>query len=184
MTPPEPPLSTRTVAWKGGRIRIGVSTPKRWNPLSPLIRAVLGTPYSHIWLLLDDALFDVDMVLGTEREGFMLVPYERFLRQNDVVMIYDPHPDYRLDVGLRAVAPLIGEPYDKVGLLGMAWVMLARWFKRKVRNPLASSKAMFCSEAVAKVLVTSSVPEAAMLVPERATPEDVVSVLDGMRQAA
>jgi len=180
----EPPLSTRTVAWRGGRIRIGVSTPKRWNPLSPLLRWVMGTPYSHIWLLLDDALFDVDMVLGTEREGFQLIPYERFLRQNNVVMVYDPHPDYRLDVGLLAVVPLIGEPYDKVGLIGMAWVMLGRWLKRKFRNPLASAYALWCSEVIALVLAKSSVPEAAMLVPERATPEDVVSVLDGMRQAS
>lgn len=170
-------------AWGGGRIRIGVSTPKRWNPLSPLLRWVMGTSYSHIWLLLDDALFDVDMVLGTETHGFQLIPYERFLKQNNVVMVYDPHPDYRLDVGLRAVAPLIGEPYDKVGLIGMAWVMFCRWMKRKVLNPLASSKAMFCSEAVALVLAKSSVPEAALLVPERATPEDVVDVLDLLKQA-
>lgn len=180
----EPRLTTREMPWRGGRIRIGVSTPKRWNPLSPLLRLVMGTPYSHIWILLDDALFDVDMVLGTETQGFQLIPYERFLKHNNVIMVYDPHPDYRLDVGLRAVAPLIGEPYDKVGLLGMAWVMLCRWMKRKARNPLASSRALFCSEAVALVLVKSVVPEAAMLVPDHATPEDVVSVLDGMKQAA
>jgi hypothetical protein len=171
------------ILWRGGRIRIGVSTPKKWNPLSPLLRRIMGTPYSHIWLLLDDALFDVDMVLGTEREGFVLVPYERFLRKNNVIMIYAPHPDYQLDVGLRAVAPLIGAPYDKVGLIGMAWVMFCSWFKRKVRNPLASSKAMFCSESVAFVLSKSAVPEASMLIPERATPKDVVRVLDVMQQA-
>jgi hypothetical protein len=170
-----------TTPWRGGRIRIGVSTPKKWNPLSPILRRIMGTPYSHIWILLDDALFDVDMVLGTETHGFQLIPYERFLKANDVVMIYDPHPSYRLDVGLRAVAPLIGEAYDKVGLLGMAWVMLGRWFKRKLRNPLASSKALFCSESVALVLTKSDVPEAAMLVPERATPADVVTVLETMK---
>jgi len=169
--------------WRGGRIRIGVSTPKRWNPLSPVLRRIMGTPYSHIWLLLDDALFDMDMVLGTEKQGFQLIPYARFLRQNNVVMIYDPHPDYRLDVGLRAVAPLIGEPYDGLGLVGMAWVMLCRWLKRKVRNPLANPQALFCSESVALMLVKSGVPEAAMLVPERATPEDVVCVLDMMKTA-
>jgi len=169
--------------WRGGRIRIGVSTPKRWNPLSPILRRIMRTRYSHIWVLLDDALFDMDMVLGTEKQGFQLIPYARFLAQNNVIMIYDPDPSYRLDVGLRAVAPLIGEPYDKVGLLGMAWVMLCRWLKRKARNPLASSKALFCSESVALVLVKSAVPEAAMLVPERATPEDVVAVLDGMKSS-
>jgi hypothetical protein len=170
--------------WRGGRIRIGVSYPKKWNPLSPLIRWVMGTPYSHIWILLDDALFDEDMVLGAENEGFTLFPYERFLLTNNVVKIYDPHPDYHLEVGLRQAVTLIGEPYDKLGLLGMAWVMLGRWLKRKVRNPLASKKALFCSESVAMVLVKSAVPEAAMLIPERATPEDVVAVLDGMKLVA
>jgi hypothetical protein len=169
--------------WRGGRIRIGVSTPKRWNPLSPILRRIMRTRYSHIWVLLDDALFDVDMVLGTEKQGFQLIPYDRFLKSNDVIMVYDPDPSYHLDVGLRAVAPLIGEPYDGLGLVGMAWVMFGRWLKRKFRNPLANPKALFCSESVAMVLVKSAVPEAAMLVPERATPEDVVSVLDGMKLA-
>jgi len=170
--------------WRGGRIRIGVSTPKAWNPLSPILRRIMGTTYSHIWILLDDALFDVDMVLGTEKQGFQLIPYTRFLQSNNVIMVYDPDPSYHLDVGLRAVAPLIGEPYDGLGLVGMAWVMLGRWLKRKFRNPLANPAALFCSESVAMVLVKSAVPEAAMLIPERATPEDVVCVLDNMKQAA
>jgi hypothetical protein len=167
--------------WAGGRIRIGVSTPKRWNPLSPLLRRIMGTPYSHIWLLLDDALFDVDMVLGTETHGFQLIPYERFVKGQNVIKVFDPDPSYRLDIGLRAVAPLIGEPYDDVGLIGMAWVMLGRWLKRKFRNPLASAHALFCSESVAMVLVKSAVPEAAALIPARATPRDVVDVLEKMQ---
>jgi hypothetical protein len=173
-----------TPAWRGGRIRIGVSTPKKWNPLSPLIRKVMGTPYSHIWVLLEDALFDIDMMLGTERIGFVTLPYERFLEESNVIQVWDPDPSYKLEVGLYELVKRIGQPYDKVGLVGMGWVVaLARWFKRKVRNPLASNKAMFCSEAVAYMLAKSAVPEAAMLVPERATPRDVVAVLDGMRAA-
>jgi hypothetical protein len=170
-----------TAPWRGGRIRIGVSTPKHWNPLSPILRRIMGTPYSHIWILLDDAIFDVDIVLGTERDGFQCIPYDRFAKKQNIIAVYDPDPSYRLDVGLRAAAPLIGEPYDDVGLIGMAWVMLARWFKRKVRNPLASAHALFCSESVALVLVKSAVPEAAMLVPETATPKDVVTVLENMK---
>jgi len=171
-----------TPAWRGGRIRIGVSTPKKWNPLSPLLRRVMGKPYSHIWILLEDALFDVDMMLGTEKIGFVPLPYERFLEENTVIQIWDPDPSYKLEVGLYELVKLIGQPYDKAGLLGMAWVAaLARWFKRKVRNPLASAHAMWCSEAVAFLLASSAVPEAAALVPERATPEDVVDILDRMR---
>ena len=171
-------------AWRGGRIRIGVSSPKRWNPLSPLLRRIMGTPYSHIWILLEDALFDIDLMLGTEKIGFVPLPYERFLEENNVIQVWDPDPSYKLEVGLYELVKRIGQPYDKVGLLGMAWVVaFARWFKRKVRNPLASAHAMWCSEAVAFLLTKSAVPEAAMLVPERATPEDVVAVLDGMKSS-
>lgn len=169
--------------WRGGRIRIGVSSPKRWNPLSPIIRWVLGTPYSHIWILLDDALFDMDMVLGAENDGFMLMPYDVFLQTSNVIKVYDPHPDYKLEVGLRKAVARIGEPYDKLGLIGMIWVKLGAWLKRKCRNPLASHRALFCSESVAYVLRESDVPEASMLVPEETDPAQVVKVLETMRSA-
>ena len=171
-----------TPAWRGGRIRIGVSTPKKWNPLSPLLRRVMGTSYSHIWILLEDALFDIDLMLGTEKIGFVPLPYERFLEENNIIQVWDPDPSYKLEVGLYELVKRIGKPYDKIGLLGMGWVVaLSRWFKRKVRNPLASAHAMFCSEAVAYMLAKSNVPEAATLVPERATPGDVVQILDLMK---
>lgn len=142
----------------------------------------MGTPYSHIWILLEDALFDIDMMLGTENIGFVPLPYERFLEESNVIEVFDPDPSYKLEVGLYELVKRIGQPYDKVGLLGMGWVVaLARWFKRKVRNPLASSHAMWCSESVAFLLAKSAVPEAAMLVPERVTPKDVVEVLQMMR---
>lgn len=168
--------------WHGGRIRIGVSTPKKWNPLSPLIRRVMGTPYSHIWILLEDALFDIDMMLGTENIGFVPLPYERFLEESNVIKVWDPDPSYKLEVGLYELIKRIGQPYDKVGLLGMGWVVaLARWFKRKARNPLASAHAMWCSEAVAFLLTKSAVPESAALIPASAQPVDVVRVLDSMK---
>ena len=44
------------------------------------------------------------------------------------------------------------------GLFGMIWVELGRWLKRKWKNPWRSSKTMFCSEAVARVMVDSEYP--------------------------
>jgi hypothetical protein len=109
------------------------------------------------------------------------LPYERFLVENTVFKVWDPDPSYKLEVGLRELVLRIGQPYDKKGLLGMAWVVaLSRWFKRRVRNPWTSPGAIFCSEAAAFLLTASSVPEAEGLDPERATPKDVVTILDRM----
>jgi hypothetical protein len=171
--------------WRGGRIRIGESTPKRWNPLSPILRRVMGTNYSHIWLLIEDAFMDLDFVLETGPHGLAFVPYAEFVKKHDVKYVQDPDPSYHLEVGVRALLDkYLDTPYNVRGLFGMAWVILARWLKLKARNPLVSSQGMFCSESVAFVLVQSAVPEAALLIPASATPADVVAVLDGMKLAA
>jgi len=41
----------------------------------------------------------------------------------------------------------IDDDYDYAGIFGFAWVIIFwRWFKRKVRNPVASPNTMWCSE--------------------------------------
>ena len=146
----------------------------------------MGTNYSHIWILIEDAFMDLDFVLETGPHGLAFVPYDDFIKKHDVKHIQDPDPSYKLEVGVRALLDkYLDTPYNALALFGMTWVVaLGRWFKRKVKNPLASNRGMFCSESVAFVLVNSAVPESALLVPASATPKDVVDVVERMRLVA
>ncbi len=64
-------------------------------------------------------------------------------------------PKYPIEVGMQKMVDHLGEIYDYKGLFGMAWVETGRWLRKKWINPWQSSKAMFCSELVMKVLQDS-----------------------------
>lgn len=70
----------------------------------------------------------------------------------------------RLSLALRE----LGTKYDYVGLLGFAFVLLGRWARLKVQNPLASPRAVVCSELVSYVALDDI--EAA----DETTPEDLL----------
>lgn len=91
--------------------------------------------------------------LGSEAGGQLYLP-TRGLDIHTVVAL----PNIDIWKGLRANISLLGQPYDFAGLLGMSVVMVAwNWLKMKVKNPLQSSKAWFCSEYATKVLRDSGV---------------------------
>ena len=66
---------------------VGFSTPRRWNPLSWLIRVGTHSPASHAWLLVEDPLFKLRLVLEAHTTGFRLVTLARFAKDNEVVLI-------------------------------------------------------------------------------------------------
>jgi hypothetical protein len=151
--------------------RIGFSTTDHLS--SRMIRALSGSEVSHAFLVYRDADFDRDMVMEAVAQGFRIVPFDKFQRQNRVVALYAPrHP---IDEGLRAAVDWLGDEYDVGGLFGMALVVLRRWVERRVRhlrNPLASSRSLFCSEAVAWACVAAGYP-GFDLDPESTSPQDL-----------
>lgn len=134
--------------------RIGFSTPKFFNPVSWLVRKFTRSRASHAFFVYHDVDFDMDMVMEAHELGFRLTPFEHFKRQNKLVALVVPKNN--IDVGLRIVAHrYLGSMYDYAGLIGMAWVMVGRWLKRKWKNPFRGSKYVFCSEAVILAMKSS-----------------------------
>ena len=144
------------------RVFVGFSTPKRWNPLSWAIRRATSSPASHAWLLVDDPVFKVRLVVEAGVTGFRIESLARFEKTNVIVAIVTPQ--HRLEEGMPETARWLGEKFDKRGLAGMAWVLVGRlFFHARWKNPFRSVKALFCSEAVARSLVEAKYPGAAEL---------------------
>lgn len=157
-------------------VLVGFSTPRRWNPLSWLIRLGTRSPASHAWLLVEDPIFQLRLVLEAHSTGFRLVTLARFARENRIVALVRPaHP---IDAGLPGAGTWLGEKFDAVGLLGMAWVVLRRLFHLTGgRNPFRSVRALFCSESVVRTLKAARYPGAEELGNEEETPADVLEFL-------
>ncbi|HEX9189036.1 MAG TPA: hypothetical protein VGB87_18300, partial [Vicinamibacteria bacterium] len=109
--------------------------------------------------------------------GFRVVPFDKFRRHNHVVAVFTPrHP---IDAGLRAAVDWLGESYDARGLVGMAFLLAARWLKLRIRrrNFLARTRALFCSEAVARACRASGYP-GFRLDPEATSPQDLFAFFE------
>ncbi len=130
-------------------VRVGFST-SRNNPISWVIRKVTGSRTSHAWLLLEVQPFGQEMVLEASEFGVRLIPLDAFQRANAIVACFSPA--HTLDQAMPEAGRWLGAAYDFGGLFGMAVVMLGRWLRRKWRNPWHSSRSLFCSELVVKVL--------------------------------
>jgi hypothetical protein len=157
-----------------GPIAIGFSTRKK-NILSTIIRWATGSKASHVWLL--TSLFGVPCVVEASDFGFFpSMTFERFKQANEIVSLIPI--EQSLDEGLTWAAKSFGERYDYTGLFGMIVVMLGRFFHRRWKNPLDNRKALFCSEAIASVLVLSRYPNSEQLVPEETTPDQLLQLLE------
>lgn len=153
--------------------RIGFSTSKAWY--SAIIRWFTGARVSHTFFLI--TLWGREMVLEEGVFGWSLRTRENFEHGNVIVELVTPKRTLQIDVALRQSLDWLGSRYDYAGLLGMLPVMVARWFGKKLRNPLASSHAMFCSEAGARILQLADYPGAETLDPVDTTPEDLLRFL-------
>jgi hypothetical protein len=146
--------------------------------VSRAIRWITGSRASHAFVVYYDTDFQQDMVLEAVGAGFRIQSLDTFKKENEIVRLYQPQ--HSLTAGYPEVAHWLGERYDFGGLLGMAWVMIGRWLKRNWRNPWASSRSLFCSEAVVRVLLAARYPRlpAAFGQPDRVTPEDLLRWVD------
>jgi hypothetical protein len=155
---------------------VGFSTPRRWNPLSALIRAMMKSKASHAWLLVEDPLFELRLVLEAHSTGFRLISLAEFVKDNKVVALVEPaHP---IEPGLPEAGGWLGDEFDVLGLFGIFLTLVGRWFARRAwRNPFTSSRALFCSEAVVRVLKAAHYPGAGRLGNETTTPADLLAFL-------
>lgn len=136
-------------------VKVGFST-NLTSPVSSVIRHSTGKPYSHVWLLYFDQTLEQMMVLEAGAAGLYHTPFKRFVQHNHVVLVLDPKVP--LLPGLRRLSQEVGEKYDHLGLVGMAWVVACEWAKVQATNPFRSAKGRFCSEAVGVCMVWSGHP--------------------------
>ena len=155
---------------------VGFSTPKAFNPVSWLVRKITKSRCSHAWVVYRDELFDRDMVMEAHELGFRTITFEHFSAKNDVVLMVPVDVD--VTPGLRILSTHLGEMYDYAGLFGMSFVLLGQRFKRllkkwhkRIRNPWASAKLMFCSESVVIMLQSSNSRMVEDLIAEDTSPQ-------------
>jgi hypothetical protein len=156
-------------------VLIGFSTSRHW--LSRLIQRAQGAPYSHVFLVYRDPLFQVPVVLEAGLAGFHPSAAAPWWRQHQVLYVVRVQTD--LSAGLAAAGPYLGAQYDVQGLAGAGLVTLGRWLRRKWRNPAHGPAQLFCSEVVARILAWAAVPGADQLPPDETTPADLFRFLQG-----
>lgn len=160
--------------------RVGFSTAKGvGGVLSRLVMLFTGDRYSHVWLLYYDHAFGCDMVMEASTT-WRLIPLRDFAKHNNIVAIY--RPSQSIDEGLREGGRLLGSRYDVEGLLGNVVVVVGEWLRRRWRNPFRSSRQVFCSEGVLRVLQASGYPGAHRLDVDEVRPGQIEALLqDGVR---
>lgn len=123
--------------------------------LTALIRWFTGGPATHTFLLLPSSLHGWT-TLGANADGIGYIPLERFLRTRRLVAAFSPQRE-SLWTGLEKLRKDVGLPYNYGGLVGMAYVEIARrWFDVQVsHNPTSENRALFCSQFVAEVVRAS-----------------------------
>lgn len=151
-------------------IQIGFSTHKN-NILSKIIRWITKSPISHCWILYYDIQFKIEMVLESTTEGFRILPFKTYQKQNDNIVLFNPK--FSLTMGLIKAGEKLGTKYDFKGLFGSIFPIIGRWFKRKWKNPFYSSKELFCSEAVTEIMKDSKYPGSDKFDPSTTNPNDL-----------
>lgn len=114
------------------------------------------------------------MVLEEGYHGFSMRPMSVF--PDAIVRIITPKVD--ITAAVQASFKDLGQAYGYSTLIGMFPVMVARWFGKKIKNPLASSRSMICSERNTRLLQAAGYPEADALDPATTDPEMLMEFLN------
>jgi hypothetical protein len=186
MTLPAPPVRPNAapspapeLAWaKQGDILLGFSTTGMW--LSRLIRWATGSKYSHAWIRHGSEVWGGDWITQADLPVVRTWPERTASQTWTVKRLYRPR--FNLRPALARVRADFDEPYDVWGLFGMAVVTAARkWLKRKIKNPWASPKKVYCSEFVVSILLHVRLPDGSPLPglegwdPETSSPQELES---------
>ena len=133
-------------------VHIGFST--TGGVLSRIIRRITGATVSHSFIAYRCATFADDMVLEASGNGFRMLAWRRFDKENKLVAMYRlrlAEPVQR--AALARMAERLGDAYHPIRLFGF---LLRKWFRLK-RTPFDSRDKLVCSEAVALFLKWSGV---------------------------
>ncbi len=100
----------------------------------------------HTWLLVEDPLFHLRLVMEAHTTGFRLISLAEFEKDNKVVALVAPSHSLKT-----------GQPAPRRAR-ALRHLQVAKWFKKRVENPWTSPRALFCSEAVVRVMKSAHYP--------------------------
>lgn len=137
-----------------------------------LIRRATKSKVSHVSIGSD--IHGVDVALEAGVSGVTPMIRSKFEATNIIVEQYWIKDGIVSEEALKHAVEEIGEGFDYAGLLGFGLVILvARWFRKKIKNPWASPKTVWCSEFVLHLNRDKTIPEWNDFEPESVTPEDL-----------
>jgi len=145
--------------------------------LSRIIRKFIKSKMSHALILFYDETLKCEMVMESNRKGFIAVPAEKSLRGSTVVEAIDVTES--ASELPAALADKLGEKYDTKGMIGNLWVIIAGFFKRKIKNPWNTTNAVFCSEVIVEGLQELGYPGADQLDASVVNPQQLIDFLKG-----
>lgn len=158
-----------------GRVTLVFTTSSHW--LSRTIRALTVSDVSHVAVGTEmfgvPVLFHAALDSKTGQDGVQVTPRSRWLEDNIVVAEYEFVNDVSDKMG--EMVGLIGEKYDKLGLVGYIAVLLAKWLGERIKNPLSSPRRFVCPRYALKLDPTGDkVPEWKGLDADHVTPHDLL----------
>lgn len=148
-------------------IRIVFTTSNRLH--SRLIRFFTGSEISHVGVVFHDDTLGMNLVMHATPRGFVVETWKHVLQKRKPVYVYSCNRP--LDDALRTLATQLGARYDYAGVLGGAVQYIFNLLGRRIKNPFASARKLWCSEAVVRLMQSAGVMGSARLVPESTSPE-------------
>lgn len=151
-------------------VRIVFTAGTHW--ISRAIRWVLRSEVSHVFIDYPSAVWGGRWVAESTKGGVRKVPAQKARHhvKAEFILKFDPTE------GFRATRRYFGAEYDYVGAAVLGFLaLLWRWFKVKLRHPLRASKAQFCSEFVARILMAVPEVQVSDWDPEQAGPDRLLN---------
>lgn len=155
-------------------ITIGFSRPKGWFvPFSWLIRLVTWSPYSHVYIKFYSKTYRRYLIY--QASGLKVNFIGKKLFDSEEIIF----KEFEIPITSRVKGKTIefaidkcGYPYGVKQIVGFGWVLLARVFGKKVKNPFYSDSSFFCSEMVGDVL-DYMMDEKDPMSPSTSSPKDI-----------
>lgn len=135
------------------KIEILFARPKKWLPISWLIRVIEGSKFSHSAIAYDD--YNAKLVVDSTSHKVKIQPIEIFEKKYKIIetVIVDVNSDYFLN----EIMNHIGKEYGYLTIFGMAIQRFCHLFGLKIGNPFGDGDDTFvCSEVVIYMLQCSS----------------------------
>lgn len=154
---------------------IGFST--TGSVVSGIIRWLTRSKASHSFIRFQVA--GEDVVLHSTSHGVNLDYYPKFAKKNKIIC------EHKITMTKANENKAIGyalkqldRPYDYLAIAGFLWVLIAKSFGKKVKNPFPNRSAYFCSELTVNALKEAGFKSADKLDPELTSPEDLMEFID------